>query len=382
MKNKDNRRLLNFASFSKDTRGRNFKESNSDFRTVYQRDRDRILHSSAFRRLKHKTQVFFNEKNEYYRTRLTHTIEVSQIARSLSYALSVNEDLAEAIALAHDLGHPPFGHAGEEALNTRMKKFGGFDHNEQSLRVVILIENKYINFNGLNLSWETIEGLAKHNGKIFKPRPFVKEISESYNFKLDINPSIEAQIASISDDIAYISHDFDDGFNAGLLPIKSLIELPRVGEIIYRISENNNVTEKLMISEMVRKLINELIKDIIDQAKKKLSDLKPKNSDDIRNINDQIIKFSEKMFEDLKILRSFLNDQMWRHKKIEKHRVVAKNILFSLFDNYIDNKSNFDFLSSSINTELKEDSFQRLIADNLANMTDNEARVVYKDLVK
>ena len=385
MQNQDNRKLMNYASFSEQTRGRIFEEKFDDFRTAYQRDRDRILHSWAFRRLKHKTQVFFNEKNDYFRTRLTHTIEVSQIARSISYALKVNEDLAEAISLAHDLGHPPFGHAGEEVLNQKMKNFGGFNHNEQSLRIILLIENKYIEFNGLNLSWETVEGLIKHNGKINNPRPFIKHISNLNNIQLNTNTSIEGQIASIADDIAYISHDFDDGFNSGLLPIKLLNNLPLVGNILSRICKNNDdLSEQLIISEMIRKLISILIADIIDQAKKNLLILKPSNSDDIRNYKTPIICFSEQMLKDIKVLRIFLNDQMWRHKKVEKHRVIAKKILCSLFDNCISNKklSHSDFIIKKNQYNYNEIHNERNIADYLANMTDNEARKIFNKISK
>ena len=385
MQNQDNRKLMNYASFSEQTRGRIFEEKFDDFRTVYQRDRDRILHSWAFRRLKHKTQVFFNEKNDYFRTRLTHTIEVSQIARSISYALKVNEDLAEAISLAHDLGHPPFGHAGEEVLNQKMKNFGGFNHNEQSLRIILLIENKYIEFNGLNLSWETVEGLIKHNGKINTPRPFIKHISNLNNIQLNTNTSIEGQIASIADDIAYISHDFDDGFNSGLLPIKLLNNLPIVGNLLNIIYKKiDNSSEQLIISEMIRKLISILIADIIGQAKEHLLILKPTNADDIRNYNIPVISFSDELLKDINILRNFLNDQMWRHKKVEKHRVIAKKILSSLFDNCISNEkfSNSDFIIKKNQYNYNEIHNERNIADYLANMTDNEARQIFKKISK
>ena len=227
---KDNRLLAKYASFSSNSKGRLISEKDIDDRTCFQRDRDRILHSAAFRRLKHKTQVFLNEQGDYYRTRLTHTLEVAQISRSIAFALNLNEDLTEAIALSHDLGHPPFGHAGEEILNFKMTKYGGFDHNEQALRIVSELEKRYYGFDGLNLSWETIEGIIKHNGKILDPREYIFNLNSKISYELNKNTSLEGQIAAVADDIAYLTHDFDDGLNSGILKFKQIEELPLIKE--------------------------------------------------------------------------------------------------------------------------------------------------------
>ncbi len=269
MNNQDNRLLVKFASFSENSKGRLYDENSNDLRTCFQRDRDRILHSAAFRRLKHKTQVFLNEKGDYYRTRLTHTLEVSQISRSIAYALNLNEDLTEAIALSHDLGHPPFGHAGEEILNEKMTNNGGFDHNEQAIRITCILEKRYSKFSGLNLSWETIEGMIKHNGKVENPREYIKKLDKKLNFELNKNSSLEGQVAAIADDIAYLSHDFDDGLNSGLLNLTQIKKIPLIEDILIQLNkEKFNIPDQITGHEMVRKLISIFVNDVIFETKK------------------------------------------------------------------------------------------------------------------
>ena len=382
MKYSDNRSLVNYASFSNNTKGRIFFENEHEIRTPFQRDRDRILHSSAFRRLKHKTQVFLGESGDYYRTRLTHTIEVAQIARSLAYALGVNEDLTEAVSLAHDLGHPPFGHAGEEILHKKMQKYGGFDHNEQSIRIITALEKRYVSFIGLNLSWETLEAIIKHNGKIDEPSEFIKKLDNKFSLELKLNTCIEGQVASIADDIAYLSHDFDDGLKSGLITLQQIKDLPRVGIRIANIlSKYTNISDDILIHEMVRGLISEFINDILIETKKRINFLSPTNSNDIRSSEENIVAFSEKMFFDLKILRSFLYKKMWRHKKVEVLRFEGQKIISDLFDFFVSDPRQLYLLPiensfediSDLYGNMNKDYIIRLVADNIANLTDRKA---------
>ena len=295
MTNPDNRILSNYATFSQKTKGRMIFENHIDERTCFQRDRDRILHSAAFRRLKHKTQVFLNEQGDYYRTRLTHTIEVSQISRSISFALNLNEDLTEAIALSHDLGHPPFGHAGEEILNEKMISFGGFDHNEQALRILCELEKRYPNFIGLNLCWETLDGIIKHNGIIDKPRQFLKILDSKFQFDLNSNTSLEGQVAAIADDIAYLTHDFDDGLNSGILNINQIKNLPIIDMIIKEISDKFiNITDQFLAHEMVRRLISVLVQDTINNSKLNIKNYNIQSVENVKHCPKPIVCFSSK----------------------------------------------------------------------------------------
>ena len=295
MTNPDNRILANYATFSQKTKGRMIFENHIDERTCFQRDRDRILHSAAFRRLKHKTQVFLNEQGDYYRTRLTHTIEVSQISRSISFVLNLNEDLTEAIALSHDLGHPPFGHAGEEILNEKMISYGGFDHNEQALRILCELEKRYPNFIGLNLCWETLDGIIKHNGIIDKPRQFLKILDSKFQFDLNSNTSLEGQVAAIADDIAYLTHDFDDGLNSGILNINQIKNLPIIDMIIKEISDKFiNITDQFLAHEMVRRLISVLVQDTINNSKLNIKNYNIQSVENVRHCPKPIVCFSNK----------------------------------------------------------------------------------------
>ena len=300
--------------------GRIFKEKTSILRSPYQRDRDRIVHSTAFRRLKHKTQVFVNTTGDHYRTRITHSLEVSQIARTLGKIFGLNEDLCETLSLSHDLGHPPFGHAGEKALNHCMNNFGGFDHNIQTLRIVTLLENKYYNFKGLNLSIETLDGLAKHNGPILDSSKYDTILGKNiFKGKINFlkNPSLESQISSISDDIAYNSHDLEDGLKAGLFNIEDIDEIPVISNII---NKHKNKLKKhkreLALRQIIRDIINEMVKDVIINTKKNLKKEKIKNIKDVYKIDMQLVTFSEEMTDFDMSIKSFLRENMYYNKKI------------------------------------------------------------------
>ena len=364
--------MLKVAKFSvrpDKTKGRVYKTPKDKFRNNYQRDVGRIIHSTAFRRLKYKTQVFVNHEGDHFRTRLTHTLEVSQIARSISRYFKLNEDLTEAIALAHDLGHTPFGHAGEDAL---VKASGSyFNHNDQSFRIVTFLEKVYLNFDGLNLTWETLEGLAKHNGPIKK----INKNSTLYYFNnkfmdLDLKrfPSLEAQIASISDDIAYMNHDLDDGFRAGLFEPKDLSKFSFYNEIIKecRVVSNINRFKK----EIVRRLINKMVVNLIKQTEKNLEKVNPRNIDDIRNANFNVIAFSSKMKKNISEIRLFLNKRMYNHKLVIGKTKKYKKIIENLYQLYSINK--LIIPSKWIKETYKKNNVEKkqMIIDYISGMTD------------
>ena len=387
MNNSDNRSLASYATFSKSSKGRIKNENEPDARTCFQRDRDRILHSSAFRRLKHKTQVFLNEQGDYYRTRLTHTLEVSQISRSIAFALNLNEDLTEAIALSHDLGHPPFGHAGEEILNSKMFNFGGFDHNEQALRIICDLEKRYYNFNGLNLSWETIEGIIKHNGKILEPRDYISKIDSKFNFLLNLNTSLEGQVAAVADDIAYLTHDFDDGLNAGILKINQIEELPIITKILKDIISNSkNITDQILTHEFVRKLVSILVNDIIINTKKNLNKFDIHNVDSVRLNSEILVSFSKETLIELKIIREFLLKKMWRHPKVENSKKLGKQVIAELFDLFFDKPNELEKLQAlqdrSVFTPNNDIELARVITDKISSLTDRNALEIHKNYFK
>ena len=290
--------LKSYAVKSNNSKGRIFRETENTFRSPYQRDRDRIIHSSSFRRLKHKTQVFVNTVGDHYRTRLTHSMEVSQIARTLARFLGLNEDLSETLSLSHDLGHTPFGHAGEEALSECMKNYGNFDHNIQTLRIVTYIENKYYKFRGLNLTIETLDGLIKHNGPIKNILPYKKILNKDI-FKKDFNfktySSLEAQIASISDDIAYNNHDLEDGLRANLFSMQKLSTIPLISKLISKHLRNlKNYRKEIIVSQIIRDLINLMVTDVINTTNKNIKRCNPRSINDIYKYSSQIVNFSEK----------------------------------------------------------------------------------------
>ena len=388
MTNPDNRILSNYATFSQKTKGRMIFENHIDERTCFQRDRDRILHSAAFRRLKHKTQVFLNEQGDYYRTRLTHTIEVSQISRSISFVLNLNEDLTEAIALSHDLGHPPFGHAGEEILNEKMLSYGGFDHNEQALRILCELEKRYPNFIGLNLCWETLDGIVKHNGIIDKPRKFLKILDSKFQFDLNSNTSLEGQVAAIADDIAYLTHDFDDGLNSGMLNINQIKNLPIIDMIIKEISNKfRNITDQFLAHEMVRRLISVLVQDTINNSKLNIKNYNIQSVENVRHCPKLIVCFSNKTLSNVSVIRDFLLNKLWHHPKVDKSKSLGKKVISDLFDFFIKDPNiliNEEKLynNKKTMTDKSSKSLERFVADKIASLTDRNALEMHKKYFK
>ena len=364
--------LKSYAVKSVNTKGRIHKETENYIRSPYQRDRDRIIHSSSFRRLKHKTQVFVNTEGDHYRTRLTHSMEVSQIARTLARALGLNEDLSETLSLSHDLGHTPFGHAGEEILSKCMNDFGGFDHNIQTLRIVTLIENKYYKFKGLNLTIETLDGLIKHNGPVKNIMPYKRLLKNNLlekKIKFNKFPSLEAQVASISDDIAYNNHDLEDGLRAGLFTIRKLNSIPFVSKLIRKHLKNNKSYRKeVIISQIVRSLINSMVIDVISTTNKNLKRSNPQLIDDIYNDGIMLVDFSQKMKIIVRQIKSFLKINMYNHKKVIVNTNKGKKIIKELFIYLLKNPK------KHINKYLfKDENKERVVADFIAGMTDRYA---------
>ncbi|MBY0335155.1 MAG: deoxyguanosinetriphosphate triphosphohydrolase [Acetobacteraceae bacterium] len=314
------------------TRGRLHPEPEDPTRSPWQRDRDRIIHSRAFRRLQYKTQVFVYHEGDHFRTRLTHSIEVAQIARSLARALALDEDLAEALALAHDLGHPPFGHAGEDALNAAMRPHGGFDHNAQSLKHVTLLERRYAGFDGLNLSWETLEGLAKHNGPVRRPAPYIAEYDSRHPLDLGTHASAEAQAAAIADDIAYNNHDLEDGLRAGLFTIEEVGRLPLPSEALARLkADHPEAAGRRLPPEMVRRVISLMVNDVVEEARRRLSRLQPASADEIRAARQPVVCFSDAMRAANQEVREFLHERMYRHFRVNRAMQKSKRALQVLF---------------------------------------------------
>jgi len=361
------------------SKGRIHSEPLSTLRSPYQRDRDRVIHSTAFRRLKHKTQVFVNTTGDHYRTRITHSLEVAQIARTLAKHFNLNEDLCETLGLAHDLGHTPFGHAGEEALNSCMNLHGGFDHNIQTIRIVTLLENKYYNFKGLNLSIETIDGLVKHNGKVTNQNKYNKMLGKNF-FKNKINylnsPSLEAQLAAISDDIAYNSHDLEDGLRAELYTIEDLKYIPVLAEIIRKNKKFIKLKgSDLVLRQIIRSIINEMVVDIISNTKKNIKKQKINSIQDIYNSKSSLVCFSEEMGLFDKSVKSFLRERMYFSKNVLKKTNNGKKIIKFLFLKIKKNPSKF--IKKSI---YQKNYIERNICDFIAGMTDRYAINLYNSL--
>ena len=362
------------------SKGRIYKEAENSIRSPFQRDRDRIIHSTSFRRLKHKTQVFVNTEGDHYRTRLTHSMEVSQIARTLARSLGLNEDLCETLSLSHDLGHTPFGHAGEEALSKCMLKHGGFDHNIQTLRIVTFIENKYYAFRGLNLTLETLDGLIKHNGSVKNISPYKKILKKDFfnkQISFSASPSLEAQVSSISDDIAYNNHDLEDGLRAGLFSIKEFSSISFLSKIINRHLKNMKKFKKeIIISQIVRDLINFMVTDVIITTKKNLKKSNPQSLNDIYKLDYPIVEFSDKMKKIDKEIKNFLKKNMYNHKKVLVNTNKGKDIIVVLFKYLLKNYKNH------IDQRLFEnEKRERVIADFIAGMTDRYAINLYNKII-
>ena len=363
-------------SISIKSRGRFNVEKKSNLRSPYQRDRDRIIHSTAFRRLKHKTQVFVNTTGDHYRTRITHSLEVAQIARTLAKYFKLNEDLCETLSLAHDLGHTPFGHAGEEALNDCMRGYGGFDHNIQTTRIVTLLENKYYNFKGLNLTFETLDGLIKHNGPVHNLTKFNNILGKNF-FKKKINfqnsPSLEAQIASISDDIAYNSHDLEDGLRAQLFKLQDLKNLPVLNSILKKHNRKfKRFSQDLVLRQIIREIINEMVKDIIFNTKKNIKRNNIKNINDVYKSTYPIVCFSKKMnlFDDC--IKRFLKEKMYHHKSVIQKTSYGRKVIKDLFFRIKKNPKKYINIKN-----IKKSDIDRTICDFIAGMTDRFAINLY-----
>jgi len=378
-KNYKENHLKSYAVRSINSKGRIYKESENSIRSPYQRDRDRIIHSSSFRRLKHKTQVFVNTEGDHYRTRLTHSMEVSQIARTLTRSLGLNEDLSETLSLSHDLGHAPFGHAGEEALSECMKNYGGFNHNIQTLRIVTSLENKYYKFYGLNLTIETLDGLIKHNGPVKNIVPYKKILKKNlFNNKITFNafPSLEAQVAAISDDIAYNNHDLEDGLRAGLFTIKKISSISYLSGLINKHVKNiKNFRREIIINQIVRDLINLMVVDVINTTNKNLEKINPQSINDIYKQDTMIVDFSDKMKKIDKRIKYFLKHNMYNHKKVIVNTNRGKRIIKDLFK-YISKNPRKHISNELFKNELKE----RVIADFIAGMTDRYAINLHKKI--
>jgi len=388
----ENRELAAFACHGPATRGRMTREAEHPdgigSRTPFQRDRDRVLHSSAFRRLKHKTQVFVYHEGDYFRTRLTHSIEVAQIARSMARALRLNDDLVEAVALAHDLGHTPFGHAGEEALDRCMADYGGFDHNEQTVRILTRLEQRYAAFDGLNLTWETLEGVVKHNGPIAdgsQARPAIAELNAAFPLDLETYPSAEAQLANLADDIAYLSHDFDDALRAGLFSMADVADLPQVKPALSAIeAAYGKIANSRMTHELVRRLISVFVEDLLTQSAKNLASLNAQDADAIRSAQRPVIAFSPPMAADLETLRRFLFKNMWRHYKVNRMTSKAKRVVTELFNLFMSETNTLPHDWQTCNDTrldaMAETDRARIIADYIASMTDRYAILEHERL--
>ncbi len=361
------------------SKGRFYREKKTNLRNDFQRDRDRIIHSTAFRRLKHKTQVFVNTSGDHFRTRITHSLEVSQIARTLSKYFNLNEDLSETLSLAHDLGHTPFGHAGEEALNVCMKNYGGFDHNIQTLRIITILENRYYDFKGLNLSIETVDGLIKHNGPIKDLTKINKILGKNFfkkKINFTLNSSLEAQIASISDDIAYNSHDLEDGLKSNLFDLNHLINIPVLDKII---SKHKKKLKKhsidLVIRQIIREIINEMVSDVIKTTKKNIKLYKIKNLNDIYSAKKQLVSFSKKMQKFDKTIKSFLKQKMYFHKDVNSKTNYGRKVITGLFLQLKKNPKKYINIKKYNNSNI-----ERIICDYIAGMTDRYAINLYNQL--
>tara|TARA_B100000886_G_scaffold327561_1_gene275135 strand:- start:4389 stop:5528 length:1140 start_codon:yes stop_codon:yes gene_type:complete len=378
MQKKSIRNLSKFAVPLK-SKERFFKEKKTDLRNDFQRDRDRIIHSTAFRRLKHKTQVFVNTSGDHFRTRITHSLEVSQIARTLSKFFNLNEDLSETLSLAHDLGHTPFGHAGEEALNYCMKDYGGFDHNIQTLRIITILENRYYEFKGLNLSIETLDGLIKHNGPVKDLTKLNKILGNNFfkkKINFSLNSSLEAQIASISDDIAYNSHDLEDGLKSNLFDLNHLSNIPVLNKIISNHTKRlKNYSIDLVIRQIIREIINEMVRDVIETTKKNIKLYKINNLKNIYETKEQIVTFSEEMKKFDKKIKSFLKHKMYFHKRVNSNTNYGKKVVIKLFFKIKKNPKKYINIKKYNNSNT-----ERIICDYIAGMTDRYAINLYNQI--
>ena len=370
-----------FATRPEESRGRLFPEEGSAHRSPYQRDRDRIIHSSAFRRLKHKTQVFVEHEGDYYRTRLTHSIEVAQVARTLARVLGLNEELAEAVALAHDLGHPPFGHTGEDELQALMAPYGGFDHNAQAIKIVTRLEAHYADFDGLNLTWETLEGIAKHNGPVTGEVPFaLAEYNAVHDLELETHASAEAQVAAIADDIAYNNHDLADGLRAGLFTLEDLRRLPLIGRCIAEVDARwPGLAPARREHEALRRFFGLLVEDVLATSAARLAEHAPASAAAVRGLGVPVVRFSGGTFSELKEIRAFLYTRMYRHWTVQRMRRKARTVVRELFGIFLGAP---ELMPEEWNAcgALDERARARVVVDYIAGMTDRFALQEHRKL--
>lgn len=379
--------LAPYACHPDDTRGRLYPERYSTFRTAWQRDRDRIIHSSAFRRLKHKTQVFVEHQGDYYRTRLTHTIEVAQVARTIAGVLGLNTDLAEAVALSHDLGHTPFGHTGEDALAALMAPHGGFDHNAQAIRIVTTLERHYADFDGLNLTWETLEGMAKHNGPVTGELPHaLAEYAARHDLELNTYASAEAQVAAVADDVAYNHHDLHDGLRSGLFTEEDLLEMPLTGPAFAEVDRLYPGLEPMRRRhEALRRVFGVMVEDVIAVARNRLAAAQPASVAEIRAMDGPIIRFSKPLYQELKVIKQFLFDRLYRAPSVMAERARVTAMIEALFPLYM---ARPDLLPGEWAGDVAraqraegKSAMARIVADYVAGMTDRFAIQEYDRLI-
>jgi dGTPase len=370
-----------FATQPAASRGRRFPEEAATHRSEFQRDRDRIIHSSAFRRLKHKTQVFVEHEGDYYRTRLTHSVDVAQVARTVARVLALNEELAEAVALAHDLGHPPFGHTGEDALKALMAPHGGFDHNAQAIKIVTRLEAHYAEFDGLNLTWETLEGIAKHNGPVTGEVPFgLAEYDAVHDLELGTHASAEAQVAAISDDIAYNNHDLADGLRASLFTLEDLRTLPLIGPCVAAVDARwPGLAPGRREHEALRRFFGLLVEDVLATSRGLIEAAAPESVDDIRRLGRPVIRFSDATFAELKQIRAFLYVRMYRHWAVQRMRRKARLVVEELFTTFAEAP---ELMPPEWNAcaALDATARARVVADYIAGMTDRFALQEHRKL--
>lgn len=361
--------LAPYALLSQDSQGRRHDDHEPDYRTAFQRDRDRIIHSAAFRRLEYKTQVFVNDAGDYYRTRLTHTLEVAQIGRTIARSLGVNEDLTEAICLAHDLGHPPFGHAGEYVLNRLLADHGGFNHNYQSYRVVTELETRYPEWQGLNLTYETLEGIAKHETEY--------DISQTPEFDDDTRGGVEAQIADVSDELAYNAHDLDDGLQAGLITPQQLNDLQIWRELVKRLEWDGVVLSEVDRHRFIRELVGMLVTDVLQQTTGTIKARNIKSAEDVKKQPDNIVRHSDAQKEQLRELKDFLYENMYYHYLVVRMKERAERFVTHLFQSYVREPRQ---LPDAYRAKAPEIGLERVVADYIASMTDRSALIEYRNL--
>lgn len=362
LENIEDQNLATYACRSKNSKGRAFSEQEPEYRTAFQRDRDRILHTTAFRRLEYKTQVFINYEGDYYRTRLTHTLEVAQIGRTIARALGANEDLIEVICLAHDLGHPPFGHSGEVALARLMKDYGGFDHNKQSLRIITFLEKRYPDFPGLNLTWEVREGIVKHESEY--------DISDAADYNPELRGTLEAQIANVADELAYTAHDLDDGLRSGMITPYMLEGITLWEILVESVGWRSPVLDELTRHRMIRRLIGMEVTDLVHSTDQRLRESGARTVEELQRLPYNVIGFSEDMHRRNRQIKDFLYNNLYRHYRVVRMAVKAERILYNLFAAF---QAEPEMLPTHVQSLIEERGLEKTICDHIAGMTDRYA---------